>query len=239
MNKSRDVETLSDYNVLDHMEAIKSGDFDLYENEYELVKGTLGLPLSFMELDELEQQMILLYNDQDFIEPYSGKKTKNNTFVSFLACYPNKDIVSKLFETIQVEDGHDREGGTLYKNAIIPNSQTHVQRLRLKALASSIWSKSNLKEVAKSMRELVENDGYKDEELLERRIIDDALSSERDSFTLQNRKMSMDMKGMKKPSSLQNINVWIEGGGSKANRVIVEESKNEVYDLMPSKEDGE
>jgi len=236
MDKQRNVETLEEYNASKHLEAIKKGDFDLYENEYELVKGTLGLPVTFMQLEELEQQMVLLYNDKDFIEEYSGKHTKNNMFITFLACYPNKNVVKSLYMEKEVSAGFDREGKELFTTALVPDPSTYVQRMRLKALATSIWNKANLKEISKAMRELVENDGYKDEELLERRIIDDGLSDERDSFTLQNRKMAMDIKGMKKPSSLQSINVFLDGGGEKANRIIVEESKNDAYDLLPKDE---
>ena len=236
MDKQRKVEPLEEYNVSNHLDAIKNGDFDLYENEYEIVKGSLGLPMEFMQLEELEQQMVLLYNDADFVEEYSGKHTKNNKFIAFLACYPNKNVVSQLFEKVDVPDGYDKDGHTLYKKEIRARTDKTVQRTRLKTLATAIWNKANLKEISKAMRGLVENDGYKDEELLERRIIDDSLSDERDSFTIQSRKMAMDIKGMKKPSSLQSINVFLDGGGEKANRIIVEESKNDAYDLLPKDE---
>ena len=232
--KEREVETLTEYTVDTHLTAIKDGDFALYENEYELVKHSLGLPLPFMELGEIEQQIALLYIDPDFVEPNSKKHTKNNMFISFLATYKNQDIVKKLFKKVRVEDGHDRNGQTLYKEVIQPDPEYTVQRLRLKTLATSIWSRANLKEVVKGLRDVVENDGYRDEELLERKIIDDALSSERDSYTLQNRKMAMDIKGLKKPSSMQSINVFLDGGGEKANRVIVEASGNQAYDLIPN-----
>ena len=70
------------------------------------------------------------------------------------------------------------------------------------------------------MREIVSNDGFKDEELLQRKIIDDALSSERDSFTMQNRRVATEITGMKKPSGMIHINVWEKSGGREATRTV-------------------
>lgn len=233
INRERKVEELVEYTENTHLEAIKSGTLSMYENEYELVKGSLGLPPAFMKLDEFEQQIVMFYNDADYIEPNSKKHTKNNSFVSFLSCYKDQELVSKLYKEVSIEDGYDREGKTLWKKVIQPNPEYRVQRYRLKTLSTAIWESANLKEISDRMRTIIENDGFKDDELLSRIILDDALSSERDSFTLQSRKMAMDIKGMKKPSSLQNINVYLSGGGDKANRVIVEESGNQAFELMP------
>lgn len=233
----REVEMLQEYDIEKHIQSIKDGDYDLFENEYEIVKGHLGLPIPFMQLDELEQKMVLFYIDSDYIEPYSGKNTKNDKFISFLASYDNQSLVKNLFYEVQVHDGWSKNGDELFVTQIKPNPQYAVQRMRLKALATSIWSKANLKEIVLGMRDVVENDGYRDDELLERKILDDALGSERDSFTLQNRKMAMDIKGMKRPQAFQNINLYLEGGGKQANRVIIEESGNSAYDILPPSDD--
>jgi hypothetical protein len=232
-DRIKELQALEEYDVNKHLEVIKNGDFELYENEYELVKGSLGLPPAFMQLGELEQQIVMFYNDPEYIEPNSKKHTKNDSFISFLSCYPNQGIVKKLFHEVMYEDGYDREGNQLYKRVVEPSPEYRIQRLRLKSLSTSIWSKNNLKEVAMRMRDIVENDGYKEDEILERKILDDALFGERDSYTLQNRKMAMEIKGMKKPKSMQSINVFLDGGGQKANRVIIEESGNQAYELLP------
>ena len=96
-----------------------------------------------------------------------------------------------------------------------------------------LWKKNNLKEISKSMREIMTNDGYRDDELLEQKIVSDAMSDSRDSFTMQNRRLAVDIKGMKKPQGLQQINVYLKGGGKEANRDIVAVTKNEAYDLIP------
>lgn len=228
----KELQTLEYYDTSKHLDAIKNGDFSLYENEYALIEKDLGLPIQFIQLGELEQQLVMLYIDPDYVEPYSGKKTKNNIFISFLASYSNKNVVASLFTTTEVHAGFSKEGDELFKSVIIPNAQNYHKYLRLKALSTKVWHSSNLKEVAKSMRELVENGGYRDEEVLERKILDDAMSDERDSFTIQNRKMASDIKGMKKPTALMNINLF-ERGGKEMTKVIVDETGNQSYDLIP------
>ena len=233
-SRSREVEQLEEYDLEKHIELIKQGDFDLYENEYEIVKGSFGLPIPFMELGEIEQKMILFYIDADYVEPNSEKHTKNDKFISFLASYPNQKLVKELFIKVPVSAGFSNSGKELFVNVVKPNPEKAVQRQRLKMLATEIWLKGNLKEIVKGVRDIVENDGYQDDERLERKILDDALSSERDTYTLQNRKMAMEIKGMKKPRSMQNINLFFDGGGQKANDVVIEVSGNEAYDILPS-----
>lgn len=234
MLKEREVEVrLEDYNEQKHIDVVKKGDFDLYENEFELVKDELGLPITFMQLDMLCQQMVLMFIDNDYIEPYSHKHTKNNAFISFLASWDNDSVKKKLFIAEDIVSGVDKDGNDIYKRMIIPNPENYATYLKLKAQASALWKRNNLKEVSKSMREIVSNDGFKDEELLERKIIDDALSNERDSFTMQNRRVATEITGMKKPSGMLHINVYELKGGKEATREIIEATGQENFNLVP------
>ncbi len=233
MDMSRKVEPLEDYDTEKHLETIKKGEIELYENEYHLVEESLKLPVSFMQLDELEQQMVLLYVDKDYIEPESEKKTENSMFISFLAAYPNKAIIKKLFKVEFRLTGYDKFGNELTEAFKVPNPEYMDLRLKLKRHAIMVWTRSNLKEIVKTMKIIVANNGFKDDELIKQQIVSDALSEERDSFTMQNRRLAVDVYGMKKPNNLQQINVYLEGGGKKANDVIVEETGNKSYELMP------
>lgn len=234
MQKEREVDVqLENYDEQKHIDVVKRGNFDLYENEFELVKDELGLPITFMQLDMLCQQMILMFIDNDYIEPYSHKHTKNNAFISFLASWDNKSVKEKLFIAQDVVSGVDKDGNDVYKRVIIPNPTNYGTYLKLKTQASALWKRNNLKEVSKSMREIVSNDGFKDEELLERKIIDDALSNERDSFTMQNRRVATEITGMKKPSGMLHINVFELKGGKEATREVIEATGQSSFDLVP------
>jgi len=231
--KKRKPVELAQHDEVDYLQATKNDKLDLYENEYHLIEQTLNLPEKYMELSELEQKMVLLFVDKDFVEPNSGKKTENNAFISFLASYHNKSVIKKLFKIQEKHVGFDKDGGKLYEDEIIVDPEELPLYTKLKIHATMLWKKNNLKEISKSMREIMTNDGYRDDELLEQKIVSDAMSDTRDSFTMQNRRLAVDIKGMKKPQGLQQINVYLKGGGKEANRDIVAVTKNEAYDLIP------
>ncbi len=235
--KSREPIKLANHNEVDYLETIKNNDIDLYENEYHLIEQTLNLPQKYMELSEIEQKMVLLFIDKDFIEPHSGKKTENSGLISFLASYHNQAVVKKLYKTETRTLGFDKQGNELTEEYKIVNPDELTLFLKIKQHATMLWKTNNLKEISKSMREIMTNDGFRDDELLEQKIISDAMSDSRDSFTIQNRRIAVDIKGMKKPQGLQKINVFFDGGGKEANKEIVQTTKNVVYDLIPEVEE--
>jgi len=230
----REPEPLENYTEQKHLDTVKNGDLEKYENEYHLVEQTLSLPEKFMELGELEQRMVLLFVDKDYIEPNSEKHTENDAFISFLACYQNQTVVKKIFRLAERNVGYDKDGEPIMKMYKEINAEQMPLYMKLKAHASSVWKNSNLKEIAKSMKEIVTNSGFRDEELLEQKILSDSLSSDKSAYTMANRRLAVEIKGLKKPMGLQQINVYYDGGGEKANKIISAVVGNQNYDLFPS-----
>lgn len=210
----------------------KDGKYDeAYENEASLIEAELGLPPAFMGLGTQEQQMILLYLDDDIVETSSQKKTKGNVFASFLMTYPNKTLLSKIFVDVEIPNGTNADGSVAYKYIKQVDDEYMPQYLRLKAMSSAVWKNNNLKELIKSMREIIENGGFKDEEMIERVIVDDALSNDKSNYTARMRSLAVKIKGMEKTNALQQVNVYVKGGGRELNRTIIESSGNDNYDL--------
>jgi hypothetical protein len=56
---------------------------------------------------------------------------------------------------------------------------------------------------------------------------------------MRNRSLAVKIKGMEKSNALQQINVYVEGGGRQLNRTIIESSGNDNYELGIEKEEGE
>jgi hypothetical protein len=240
MQSQRNVEALEDFDTKDYLDKVKDGSLELYENEFALMEQAIDLPPAFMRLEEQQQQMILLYLEPEYLETYSGKYTKDDVFASFLATYKNKDLLNKIFTTIEVSAGTDKDGNAITKEMKVIDQDYMPQYLRLKAYAKSVWKSNNLKEMVKTMREIMSNDGFKDEELLERSIIDDALAKDKSAYTMRNRSLAVKIKGMEKSNALQQINVYVEGGGQKLNRTIIESTGNDNYDLaIEDSEEGE
>ena len=117
--KNRKPIELANHNEADYLKTIQNNEIDLYENEYHLIEKSLNLPQKYMELSVIEQKMVLLFIDKDFIEPCSEKKTENNAFISFLSSYHNQSVVKKIFKTEQKHVGFDKNGYKLYEDNII------------------------------------------------------------------------------------------------------------------------
>lgn len=239
MENVREPKPLQDYDEQKHLETVKNGDLEQYENEYHLVEQTLLLPQKFMELGELEQRMVLLFVDKDFVEPNSGKHTENDAFVSFLASYSNQTVVKKIFVKAQIVTGYDKEGNELVDTQVKINENELPLYMKLKAHATMVWKQSNLKEISKSMKEIMTNSGFRDEELLEQKILSDSLSSDKSAYTMANRRLAVDIKGLKKPMGLQQINVYLDGGGKKSTEIISSVSGNKAFELLPLGEEND
>jgi len=235
----REPKPLQDYDEQKHLETVKNGDLEQYENEYHLVEQTLLLPKKFMELGELEQRMVLLFVDKDFVEPNSGKHTENDAFVSFLASYPNQSVIKKIFILAERTTGYDKEGNELIETYLKINEKELPLYMKLKSHATMIWKQSNLKEISKSMKEIMTNSGFRDEELLEQKILSDSLSSDKSAYTMANRRLAVDIKGLKKPMGLQQINVYLDGGGKKSTEIISSVSGNKAFELLPLGEEND
>ncbi len=244
---TRQVEPLASYDEEKYLEVVKNGEKDKYENEHHLIGQSLALPQKFMELGELEQRMVLLFVDKDVVCKYTGKKTLNNVYESYIMSLEDKSTLNKVYKPKQIKTGTDEDGFPIYIDSkdqyeINPDGMTLL--LQLKAKSATIWRDSNLREISKSMRDIIVNGGFKDEELLEKVIIDDALESytgdkEKDSYTMKNRRLAIDVKGMKRPSKLQQINVYYDGGGKQASKAVVDVTENPAYDLVPEDDEDE
>lgn len=233
MDINREVTPLSDYNEQKHLETVKKGEIELYENEYRLVHKTLNFPMQFMELGNLEQKMVLFFIDKDFVEPHSGKKTENDHFISFLAAFDKKEVVKKIYTTEERHLGFDREQNEITEIIKVLDPDQNSLIFKLKTQAAAIWKNNNLKLIAKPMRQIMTNSGFKEEELLEQKIMADAMSDTRDSFAMQNRRLAVDIKGLKKPIGLGSFNVYLDGGGRQANNEIVKVGGNKAMELIP------
>lgn len=204
---------------------------EAYENEIFLVESCLGLPNNFMKLSFEEQSMLMLYTDGEIVEPFSGKKTKGNILASYLMIYPNKKVLERIFITKKVITGIDGSGNEIFEERKEIDSNMFSQYLQIKASAGALWKKNNLKDLVKVVRELIEYGGLKDEDILERTILDDAMSGDRSNFTARMRSIAVKIKGMEKSNQLQQVNVYVEGGGKQLNKIIAESSGNNNYDL--------
>jgi len=228
----REVERLEEIDFGEAMEIIKSGDREKYENEFLLLKVESGLPTQFVALDEKVQQMALLFIDKEFEEENSGERTYGNAYISYIATLEDKSVLKKVYQRVWVDTPqYGSDGMPIQKEVIRLNPEYMNVYLKLKAQASSVMKKYLPKELIRTLREIVTNSGMKDEELLANAILDDALSNDKSSYTARMRALAVKVTGLEKQTSLSQINVYVDGGGSKLNETIIESSGNDNYDL--------
>lgn len=216
----------------EYKELVVYGGGESLENEMFLVESEMGLPKAYMLLEDCAKQVLMGYLESDLEEPYSGLKTKGNIFASYLMAYPNKKVLKSLFVETLVETGaYDKDGDPIQKVVKKVNPERFEVYTRLKQQSGAYWRKNNLKDLVRPMRDIIQQGGFKDEDILERAIIDDALSEDKSQFTARMRSLAVKVKGMEKTNSIQQINVYVEGGGKQLNNTIIEASGNDAYDL--------
>jgi len=204
-----------------------------YENEAWVVEREMGFPESYMRLGEVEQRMMMMYME-DVREPMTGESTYGKVFTSWL--YANRQeggirIPTDLFIKVMDTAVDSKTGELVEVEKTVPNPDRMNLYLRLKARAFATWRQNNMHELVKPMREIFKNAGMKDEQILEQAIVDDALADDKSNYTARMRSLAVKVKGMEKNNALQMVNVYVEGGGNKLNRTIIEETGNDTYDL--------
>ena len=216
----------------EYKEMLIYGESESYENEMFLVESEMGLPKTYLLLEDCAKQVLMGYLEAGLEEPYSGLATKGNIFASYLLSYPNKKVVKEMFMEVLVDTGQfDKEGNSIQKVIKKVNPEKFAVYTRLKQQSGAFWRRNNLKDLVKPMRDIIQQGGFKDEEVLERAIIDDALSEDKSQFTARMRSLAVKVKGMEKTNTLQQINVYVDGGGKQLNDTIIEASGNDAYSL--------
>jgi hypothetical protein len=202
-----------------------------FENEVYLMEQEMGLPVAYMGLEDVAQKMLMYYIEPNVLEPNSREETQGNILASFMMAYPNKKIFEDLFITERQESGVDGSGNSVFEWVTYKNPEKANTLLRIRQMAGAYFRKNRLKELVKPMKDIMLQGGFKDEEILEQEIMNDALAKDKSNYTARMRSLAVKVKGMEKKNSLQQINVYVEGGGKELNRTIIEASGNDSYDL--------
>ncbi len=208
INKTREVEPLKDLDEVTYFEALKENKLDTYENEIALSEGALTIPKEILELPKQAQHMLSFYNDKDWINKETAKKSFNNIVESYIASLDDSSWVDEIFTRF---DTYDKDGNIIGYGAIV-NPEKKAQYMMLKQKAISYWNNNNLQQVVDVFKKLMLG-GRKQEDLLKDSIIEDALYHEDDNYRLRSRNQAIKIMGMDKNVQMQGQDVWLKGGG--------------------------
>lgn len=210
VHKKRDVEPLKDISDETYFTALKEGTLETYENEIALAKGTLTIPKEIMELPIQAQTVLSFYNDREYINPETGRKTFNNIVECYIASLDDTKWVEDIFDKIDV---YDKDGNKTGYTTVVKSEQKQKYTM-LKTKAISFWNEHNLNQMVDIFKSLMLG-GRKREDMLKDAIVDDALFHQNENIRLKNRSLAIKVMGMDKNVAMQGMDVWLKGGGKE------------------------
>lgn len=187
----------------------------------------LGVPDSFYELNAQEQAMLMFYLSSDFVHPVTGKHTHMNVLQSYITVFLDEDDIFSIWEESikKDEDGKER--------TVIGKVKNYQKLAQVKLEAMQMFNRNpNMKKAWTDMVKM--SFGEDPKELVRNAIITDSLYSEDTTDKNQNRKMAVDILGLKEDKENEvNVNLFTEGGG----RELVKATKELTNDDFTADDD--
>lgn len=225
IKKERQVEPLKDFDESVYRLAVKDMTLEQYENEIALSEGTLSIPEEITQLPMRAQYMLAFYNDRDFVNEETGKKTYQDIVESYIATLEDSSFVAQAFLEKEFNDG---KGNVFIKK--VPNPANKQIYMRIKQHAISFWNNNNLSQLVDIFKKLLYG-GRRQEEVLKDAILDDALYHDDLKFKISSRNQAIKVMGMDKNVQTLGQDVWLKGGGKEFGKHLASYLGNDGYDL--------
>jgi len=217
IKRERQVEPLKDIDENIYLNAVKEKTIEQYENEIALSEGALSIPKEILELPIKAQYVLAFYNDKEFTNKQTGKRTYQDVVESYIAATEDNSLVAKAFTK-------DSNGN------IVPNAENKHIYMRVKQHAISFWNNNNLGQLVEIFKKLMYG-GRRQEELLKDAIIDDALFHEDIGIKIKSSNQAIKILGMDKNVQTFGQDVWLKGGGKEFGKHLSQYLDNDGYDL--------
>ena len=165
--------------------------------------------------------------DSETINEWTGKKTMLDLEESYImsGIYPD-DHLMKVYEVKEIETEKEKNGSTWTEYSMSYKIIDKREDMRIRTEARRFWADNQLDTFFQEATQYKRgNIPFTDQ--LKFAIETDALKP----GDIQNRKMAMDIHGMKNKNNKLTINVFRDGNGSKLARTIIDSSNNDVYGL--------
>jgi len=154
-----------------------------------------------------------LFMDKNYISPYTGKKTYMNVEESYICSgVYDKNYLDNIYEVTEKKIEMEKNGTTWLDTIFIYNVINETKDRKIRSEAINYFNKEGLSQFFQNA--LVEKfGGVCAEDLLRSSILTDAIYSEDIKDKNANRKMLIDILGMKVVKHDQTINLRKRGGG--------------------------
>ena len=186
-----------------------------------------NIPTDLADKGVLAVRMLMYFLDADMINEWTGQKTFTNVEESYILCglYPDEHL-KKVYETKEVEVDRFFRGMAITEMETQYKILDKKEDMRIRTEALRYWSDNSLDTFFQEMIQ-VKRGNIPFQDLLRYRIETDALKDD----DVQNRKMAIDIHGLKNKNSKNMINVYVDGGGKMLSQGIIQSSNNSTYDL--------
>lgn len=187
-----------------------------------------NMPSSLAQKGILAVRLFNYFLDSDAKNDWTGKPTLLDLEESYIMCgvYPDEHL-QKVYKTWQEEvEVRRKDGSTLIEYVTKYKVINRSEDMRIRTEARKYWNSNNLDQY------FIEAQQYKRGNIpfvdqLKFAIETDALKP----GDVQNRKMAMDIHGMKNKYGQTLINVFVDGKGNQLAKTIVESSGNDNFNL--------
>ena len=187
----------------------------------------INVPSSLAEKGILAVRLFHYFLDSETISQFTGKKTMLDIEESYIMSgVYGDDYLDKVYKAEEIEIEKEKHGTTWTEYSIVYTVLNRNEDIRIRSEARKFWSEHQLENIFQEAQQYKRgNIPFVDQ--LKFAIETDALRS----GNIQNRKMAMDIHGMKNKMGTVQINVYRDGGGKQLNRTIIESSGNDNFNL--------
>lgn len=211
MELERKLPDLKEIEEEDFRDVVVNNELTILENEIELLDSQ-SLGLSLNDLNESEITFLFNFLDNDMINSYTEKKTKNDILNSFLMTLnEGHDISERIWKVENRVIGQDRQGNDKLNKVILIKDFPLYRKWKIRA--TKYWNDNNLDKYTKDMKKLLEGNLSREDVLVDS-IFDDAISDNVEERTkLESRKQMIDILGLKKDRVQPKVNIFHHSGG--------------------------
>ncbi len=166
--------------------------------------------------------------DSETVNEWTGKQTMLDLEESYImsGVYPDEHLKKVYSAITKHREVRDKEGKTYDEPYLEYKVLNRKEDMRIRVEARRFWANNQLDTYFQEAQQYQRgNIPFTDQ--LKFAIETDALKP----GDIQNRKMAMDIHGMKNKNNKLTINVFRDGNGSKLARTIIDSSNNDVYGL--------
>lgn len=218
VNKSREIPDIETVDIETYTKDIRR-----YQNS--LIESSQGVPVSMLELDEISIRQVLSFT-QRTKNPYTGNMTFGNIVESYMmsGAYP-EEYLKKHFRVREVKR---KNGRNEYIETVYERDEEIYQKIEISAIRN--WK---LKELNKVVFEWNKEKlgGLTEENIILNSIISGVVQSQDEATRLKYLNIAVKAFNIENKTKMSQFNVYLNGGGEKLNRTIIETTGEDKYDL--------